>query len=68
MHTPEWERIKPADTTEEVKEESFEPLFESSFKYRAIPLDELKTLDEHGTPFTIKELMELRELHDENDW
>ena len=65
MATLDWEKTKIEDTTEAIKEENLEPPFESSFTYRAIPLDELTTLDEHGTPFTIKELMELRELHEE---
>lgn len=65
MATPDWENIQPNDTAEEVKEETLEKPFESSFKYHAVPLDEQMTLDENGIPFTLKELMDLKELRDE---
>lgn len=67
MATPNWENIQPDDLVEEVKEETLEKPFESSFKYHAVPLDEQMTLDENGTPFTLKELMELKELREELD-
>lgn len=67
MATPNWENIQPEDTVEEVKEETLEKPFESSFKYHAVPLDEQMTLDENGIPFTLKELMDLKELRDELD-
>ena len=64
MAVPSWENIQPEDLTEEVKEEALEKPFESSFKYHAVPLDEQMTLDENGTPFTLTELMDLKELHE----
>lgn len=53
----------PLDNTE--PGEDLSDITESCFTYRAIPLDELMTLDENGTPFSVKELMELKELKDE---
>ena len=67
MSAPNWENIQPEDLAEEVTEETLEKPFESSFKYHAVPLDEQMTLDENGTPFTLKELMDLRELREELD-
>lgn len=67
MAIPNWENIQPDDLVEEVKEETLEKPFESSFKYHAVPLDEQMTLDGNGTPFTLKELMDLRELREELD-
>lgn len=67
MAIPNWENIQPDDLVEEVKEETLEKPFESSFKYHAVPLDEQMTLDENGTPFTLKELMDLRQLREELD-
>lgn len=49
---------------DENKIETLEQPFESSFTYHAIPLDEQMTLDENGVPFSVKELMELKELSD----
>mgnify|MGYP004600549057 CR=1 FL=1 len=67
MAIPNWENIQPDDLVEEVKEETLEKPFESSFKYHAVPLAEQMTLDENGTPFTLKELMDLRQLREELD-
>ena len=38
---------------------------ESSFTYHAVPLDTQITLDENGTPFSLQELINIRELRDE---
>lgn len=67
MAAPNWENIQPEDLTEEEREEALEKPFESSFKYHAVPLEEQMTLDENGTPFTLKELIDLEELRDELD-
>lgn len=65
--TSHWENDQPADFSEETEDEDLEVPFESSFKYKAIPLDEQMTLDESGIPFSLRELMNLRELHEELD-
>lgn len=67
MTAPNWENIQLDDLTRETDEETLEKPFESSFKYHAVPLDEQMTLDEDGTPFTLKELMDLHELREELD-
>ena len=54
-----------ADVSEENTAENDKEGFRSSFDYRAVPLDEQMTLDEHGIPFTLKELMDIKELKDD---
>ena len=68
MAIPNWENIQPDDLVEEVKEETLEKPFESSFKYHAVSLDKQMVLDENGTPFTLKELIDLKELREEPEW
>ncbi len=67
MAAPNWENIQLDDLTRETDEGTLEKPFESSFKYHTVPLDEQMTLDEDGTPFTLKELMDLHELREELD-
>ena len=67
MLVPDWRNIETEDTADDVKEESLEKPFESSFTYHAIPLDEQMTLNDNGTPFTLRELMDLHELGEELD-
>lgn len=52
---------------ESMESKDIDNSFESSFAYHAIPLDEQMTLDEKGIPFTIQELMDLKELREELD-
>lgn len=54
------DEVEKADIPEDVT-----PEFESSFSYKAIPLDELETIDESGITFSIKELMDMKALDDE---
>ena len=54
------DEIEKADIPEDVT-----PEFESSFSYKATPLDELETIDENGITFSIKELMDMKALDDE---
>lgn len=66
MVTSTLDRIQQAkDTSEDIIDDARETPFESSFTYHAVPLDEQATLDDNGTPFTLKELMDLHELHEE---
>lgn len=60
------ESLETEDNTEETVEcEELEKAFESSFTYHAIPLNEQMTLDDNGIPFTLQELMDLKELREE---
>jgi hypothetical protein len=68
MAVPNLENIQPEGAVEEVKEVSLEELFEPSFKYHAVSLDKQMVLDENGTPFTLKELIDLKELREEPEW
>ena len=52
---------------ESMESKDIDNSFESSFAYHAIPLDEQMTLDENGIPFTLQELMDIKELRDFSD-
>lgn len=38
-----------------------------TFKHQAVPLDKLETLDSEGNQYSIKELMQLKDLKEELD-
>lgn len=59
----EWE----FEENQDVKEDDENPEINdmSTFKYRAIPLDELETLDSDGNQYSIKELMQLKDLRED---
>ena len=65
----EWEDIENDDIeNNEISEEINnlqKDMYESSFVYHAIPLDKLETLDEDGNCYSIKELMQLKDLKEE---
>ena len=52
---------------ESMESKDIDNSFESSFAYPAIPLDEQMTLDENGIPFSLQELMDIKELRDFSD-
>lgn len=52
---------------ESMESKDIDNSFESSFAYHAIPLDEQMTLDENGIPFSLQELMDIKELRDFSD-
>ena len=59
----EWEYEKNQDVNED--DEIQEVQNGSVFEHRAIPLDELETLDADGNQYSIKELMQLKDLREE---
>ena len=67
MHEPDLEILETEDVEETVENEDVGDSFESSFIHHAVPLDEQMTLDENGIPFTLQELMDLKELREELD-
>lgn len=60
---PEWEVKENEDVNE--YEENQEMNDMPTFRHRAIPLDKLETLDSDGNLFSIKELMQLKDLREE---
>lgn len=61
----EWERKEIQDVKRDLgKEETME---RSTFEHHAVPLDKLETLDSEGNQYSIKELMQLKDLRDELD-
>ena len=64
MYDIDLENIEPDDIKDIDKCEDIDETFESSFTYHAVPLDKQLTLDESDVPFTLKELMDLKELRE----
>lgn len=67
MYTRGYESLEPDDIEEKTEREGFDNSFESSFTYHAVPLDEQMTLDENNIPFTLQELMDIKEIREEYD-
>ncbi len=59
----EWEGKENQDAKEDVEVQ--ESLESSIFEYHAVPLDKLETLDSEGNQYSIKELMQLKDLREE---
>lgn len=59
----EWDVEENKDIDEEVDTEESREI--PAFEHRAIPLDKLETLDSEGNRFSIKELMQLKDLREE---
>lgn len=60
----EWDESLDNDI-EETEDIAIPKEFESSFTYHAIPLDQLETIGEDGIIYSIKELMDLKDLKEE---
>lgn len=60
----EWNKIME-DSIEEIEETVVPEKFESSFTYHATPLDQLETIGEDGIVYSIKEMMDLKDLKEE---
>lgn len=60
---PEWETKENQDIDECDENREINDI--STFKHRAVPLDKLETLDSDGNQYSIKELMQLKDLREE---
>ena len=60
---PEWETKENQDIDECVENQGVNDM--PTFVHRAVPLDKLETLDANGNQYSIKELMQLKDLREE---
>lgn len=67
MYKSNFENLEIDEIEESAENETLDKSFESSFTYHAVPLDEQMTLDENGIPFSLQELMDLKELRESLD-